>query len=253
MHNLIIRSRNKSCKPLAELEFSKKVVYRMGSTFKYPEVEINSAESCKVSGNKILMKTRFKRGNVCTAEWFTVNPNDFQHERLLYYINKWGTIIAKRKNSSKGTGIYLITNDTFNKFIESVDYADLKNFVFEKYYPYVREYRLHVTKDGCFCADRKMLKADAKDRWHRHSNNSVWIGEDNPKFDKPTNWDEIVKMSVNALKSCGLDICCVDVKVQSNKHKHPKFIILETNSAPALGAKTIELYKKELNRIVNEL
>jgi type I restriction enzyme S subunit len=36
-----------------------------------------------------------------------------------------------------------------------------------------REYRLHVTADGCFYACRKMLKADAEERWYKNDSNCV--------------------------------------------------------------------------------
>ena len=46
----------------------------------------------------------------------------------------------------------------------------------------------------------------------------------------------------------GLDICAVDVKVQTSKYKNPKFIILETNSAPALGEIGVQLYLEQLRK-----
>ena len=97
-----------------------------------------------------------------------------------------------------------------------------------------------------------MLKRGADVRWHRHNVNSVWIVEGNPLFDKPTNWDSIVNSCVDALNAIGLDIAAFDVKVQSSKYKEPKYIILESNSAPSLGEKGIEKYKEILTRLVNE-
>mgnify|MGYP002764499577 FL=1 len=97
-----------------------------------------------------------------------------------------------------------------------------------------------------------MLRRDAEERWHRHDNNSVWIVEENPQFDKPTNWDTIVAECIKALNAVGLDIAAIDVKVQSaNKGQDPKFIILETNSAPSLGERTTEEYINKLTQIVN--
>ena len=97
-----------------------------------------------------------------------------------------------------------------------------------------------------------MLKRDAKVRWHRHNVNSVWILEENPLFDKPTNWDSIVSSCIDALNAVGLDVAAFDVKVQSNKYKEPKYIILESNSAPSLGEIGIEKYKETLRNIINE-
>jgi glutathione synthase/RimK-type ligase-like ATP-grasp enzyme len=93
-------------------------------------------------------------------------------------------------------------------------------------------------------------------RWRRHDDNSVWILETNEKFDKPVNWDDIVNESVKALNSVGLDIGAIDLKVQSrldkfgNVRKNPKFIILETNSAPSFGEITSQKYLIEINKLL---
>lgn len=252
-----IRSKNYSCKPLKALQFPIKVIYRMGSitptskiTNQKKYIEINSVESCKVSSNKILMKTRFTRGKITTAEWFTVNPNDKHHAKVKHYLSIWDTIIIKHIHSSKGNGIYLIKSiDDYNNFLK-IKKHPINTYIFEKYYLYSREYRLHVTENGCFYTGRKMLKNDAVERWHRHGCNSVWIYENNPLFDKPSNWNDIERMCVNALKALNLDIAAFDVKVQTNKYKYPKFIILESNSAPALGELGIMEYTKILNNYV---
>lgn len=250
--HLIVRSRNTSCKPLKEIVVSRPTILRLGSvtpTSKITKcknpIEINTAEACKLSGDKILMKSRFKHAKVNTAEYFTINA--IYSHRVLHYLEKWKTIIVKYKHSSQGNGIWLLQNEEdYYNWINEHCYDNPKHFVFEKYYTYSKEYRLHVTKDGCFCAARKMLKHDAEVRWHRHSNNSVWILEDNPMFDKPHSWNIITEHCVNALKSLKLDICCFDIKVQKNTNENPKFIILESNSAPALGEYTLQKYKEIL-------
>lgn len=255
-YNLYLRTRNFSCKPLKQLLFPIRVIYRMGSTTPTNQItrfrnyiELNTAEACKLSGDKILMKKRFTRSNIPTAPWFTVNAADTNNQKVQHYLDKWGTIIIKHKHSSKGNGIYLIKS--LDEYLQ-LNLNNIENYIFEKYYTYSKEYRLHVTKEGCFYACRKMLKNDAQIRWHRHENNSVWILEDNPLFAKPTNWDEIVTACVNALKSLQLDIAAFDIKVQNDKHEYPKFIILESNSAPALGKYGLTTYKQQLTHIINE-
>lgn len=235
-------------------------------TKRHDYLEINTANACKISGNKIKMKKRFWHANVITPEWFTISRGDVQYniknggiwfsEKFINKLKKYKTIIAKRYNSSGGNMIYLISSiNDFNDFITNAEidknHREIENYVFEKYYTYSREYRIHVTKEGCFLADRKMLIDGAENRWHRHENNSVWISEDNPKFDKPTNWDRIVEDCVFALKSEGLDIAAFDVKVQNNKHKTPKWVILESNSAPGLGERSVEIYKNIITKITN--
>ena len=256
---LSIRSRNFSCKPLKELLFPIKVIYRMGSqtptnliTKQRKVLEINQPEACKVSGDKILMKTRFTKAKIPTAEWFVINPLDKDNEKIQYYLNKWKRIIIKHKYSSKGNGIYLIENmEDYLQFLQNKQHK-LEDYICERYYKYCKEYRIHVTKKGCFYACRKMLKHDANVRWHRHENNSVWILEDNELFNKPNNWENIVNDCIKALKSLHLDIAAFDVKVQTNTQEIPKYIILESNSAPALGDFGLQQYKKILTTYVNE-
>lgn len=215
-----------------------------------PLLEINSPKSCILSNDKIKMKRRFVHAKLPTAEWFTVKSINSGRQKIAYWLTQWNSIIVKHKHSSKGNGIYLIENiDDYDKFIQAAE-RPIMEYVFERYYTYSREYRLHVTKDGCFFANRKMLKEDAEVRWHRHDNNSVWILEDNELFNRPDNWNEIVKSCVSALKSLGLDIAAFDVKVQKSDVKNPKWIILESNSAPALGDITREKYKEVLLKMI---
>lgn len=264
MWHLNVRSRNKSCAPLRLIEVPCRVVYRMGSSTKLEDcykrkiphnakvIEINSPEACTISGNKILMKKRFIKGRIHTANWFVVKEGDYDFERIQHYLGKWEKIIAKHKFSSKGNGIYLLTSmdDVRNKFIPAIREHGQKisDFVFERYYSYTREYRIHVTRKGCFYASRKVLIADAQDRWHRHANNTTFINEENPLFNKPDNWDSIVTNCVDALKALQLDIAAFDVKVA----KDGRFIILESNSAPALGERGIERYTQVLKEMINE-
>jgi glutathione synthase/RimK-type ligase-like ATP-grasp enzyme len=260
MRHLKVRSRNFSCKPLAELEVPIPVVYRMGSTTPLNKIfkkripkkllEINSIQACKLSGNKYLMKKRFNHARIRTAPWFVISSNDHNHQRIKHYLNKWDTIIAKRYNSSKGKGIYLIQSleDYFTfKTQITVEGYHIEDFILERYYTYTKEYRIHVTKDKCFYAARKMLIKNAQDRWHRHGNNSVFVLEDNPAFDRPENWEEIVQECINALKALGLDIAAFDVKVS----KKGKFIIMESNSAPALGEFGLQRYKEILKEWID--
>lgn len=253
MRHLKLRSRNFSCEPLKQIETPIPVIYRMGSVTplnkifkrKIPKryLEINSVQACRISGDKYLMKKRFNHARIKSAPWFTINSKDLNNQRIRHYLSKWKTIIAKRYNSSKGKGIYLIRSiEDYLKFriqIQAEHYY-VEDFIFERYYTYTKEYRLHVTKDKCFYACRKMLIENAQDRWHRHGNNSVFIYEENPKFDKPQNWDEIVNECINALKALKLDIAAFDVKVS----KKGDFIIMESNSAPALGERGIQEYTK---------
>lgn len=250
--HLIVRSRNTTCAPLKELVVPRTTILRLGSTTPTEQitrrpnpVEINTAQACALSGNKIWMRQAFTEHDIPMAEGICAKNID----EVLDFFKEYGTIICKHVHSSKGNGIYLLTSE--DEIKEWAEKHNIIDHVFEKYYTYSREYRLHVTKEGCFYAYRKMLKNDAEVRWHRHNVNSVWIVEENPLFDKPINWDSIVDSCVDALNALGLDIAAFDVKVQNSKHKEPKYIILESNSAPSLGEKGIEKYKETLTRLIN--
>lgn len=252
MRHLIVRSRNTSCRPLKELVVPVCTIYRMGSTtpieriLRNPRqrfIEINSIEGCLTSSNKIKMKKAFDLANIQHAQWFHITNLDTKDRVFRNKLSEYGVIIAKHIHSSKGKGIYLIQNlNDFNNIP-----GDIREYVFERYYTYSREYRIHVTKDGCFYASRKMLLTGAEDRWHRHSNNSVFINEENPQFSKPSTWNEIVDDCIKALKQMNLDIAAFDIKVSRNGD----WIVLESNTAPSLKENGLEKYKLALTNIID--
>ena len=266
---LKIRTKNHTAQPLKNLiEVNTRTVFRLGSltpteeifprgvALNKPIIEINTAESCHNSGDKILMKQCFAENEVKSANWMNL-----KEVFLAVWENEDGKMweyypaIIKHKNSCKGQGIFYINNmDELVEFMDS--HNNLHNYIIEEYKNYSKEYRLHVTKDECFYTCRKMLKEDAEERWHRHDMNSVWIVEENPLFEKPSNWDLIVEECVKALNAVGLDIGACDIKVQSEKGRdrggNPEFIILEINSAPSFAARTLVEYEKALRKMLSK-
>jgi len=223
-------------------------------------IELNTIQAIKNSANKGLMKTCFSNNNIITADWWSYGGEwDGSHafflennsEEAPYELSDLPfPIISKNIFGSRGKGNIKHDNiDSLLKFIEQKG-DKLKDYIFEKFYNYNREYRLHVTEEGCFYTCRKMLKQDTPEekRWYRNNDHCVWFMEDNEKFDKPKNWDIIVKESVEALKAVGLDFGAIDLRIQSSKNKEgiiredPKFIIVEINSAPSFGEKTLIKY-----------
>jgi glutathione synthase/RimK-type ligase-like ATP-grasp enzyme len=211
------------------------------------------------------MKEAFTENNIKTADWWIASKENNE----IIFINKYSEkdkifkidelsypIVCKYIYGSRGTGNTLIKS---KEELESwLNNKNLSKYIFEKFYSYSREYRIHVTKDGYFYTCRKMLKNDTPEnqRWRRHDDNSVWILENNEKFDKPVNWNDIVNESIKTLNSVGLDIGAIDLKVQSkldklgNIRENPKFIILETNSAPSFGQITSQKYLIEINKLL---
>jgi hypothetical protein len=266
----MIRSRHPSHDPLREamgrLPF--RSVIRMGSTTELVDtftrdgsrIELNSAEAIRNSSSKIRMKERFREADVNTASWIRANTPEAIIEGMSQFSESGSVsypIVAKHAYGSRGTGNTLLKSEA--EIRSWCVGKTLESYVFEKFYNYNKEYRLHVTKNGCFYACRKMLKSEFKDHpnaWQRHDDNCVWILQENDSFDKPSNWDEIVEHCTKALVSCGLDFGACDLRVQNSitsegtVRPRCEFIVVEINSAPSFGEVTLEKYKIELRNLL---
>lgn len=247
-----------------------KSIVRLGSTTELKEsflkdrIELNSIEAIKNSANKLRMKNCFVEGEVITADWFTIDNKGFAKKQTIDGEEGLALdelpfpIISKSLNGSRGRGNK--KHDSLNELKTWLEGKSdkLNNYIFEKYYSYNREYRLHVSKNGCFYSCRKVLKNDAPEevRWYRNNDHCNWLMESNASFDKPVNWDAIVAECVKALNAVGLDFGAVDLRVQSAKTKkggarsNPDFIIVEINSAPSFGEVTAEKYYEELPKLL---
>jgi hypothetical protein len=220
-----------------------KSVIRLGSTTEMYDtvahggkrIEINTVDAIKISSNKKLMKQAFIQADVCTADMWTDGAlNDWANENF--------PIVAKHIYGSRGEGNTLLHNmEQLNKWINN---KNLSNYIFEKFYNYALEYRLHVTEDGCFYTCRKALKSDTaeEESWYRNDSNCVWLLESNPQFNKPNSWNDIVEDCVKALKHIKADILSFDVRVQSatkgngKPREYQEYILLECNSASSLSS-----------------
>lgn len=228
-------------------KFRFKSVIRLGSTTEVPKdnIEINTIEAVRNSSNKRTMKRLFDENGVRTATWWE-NISDISEDSL--------PIVAKHNYGSRGRGNYLIQNqDELDNFRNRENTGE---FIFEKYHTHAREYRLHVTKNGCFYTCRKMIRRDTPEdqKWFRNDNNCVWILEENPEFNKPNNWQDMVNESIKALNTTGLDIGAVDLKVSTgtdDDNNHDYFVV-EVNSAPSFGDLTVEKYKEVLPKLLKE-
>jgi len=251
----------------------RRVVIRLGSTTSledvYPELtsieranilEINKVGAIKNSANKLLMKKCFTEAAVKTAQWWTVDAN-----HINFYMNGTpatpGTtpntsgnlpypIVSKSLYGSRGRGN--IKHNTQAELEAWMRGKDLSNYIFEKFYTYSKEYRIHVTDAGCFYTCRKLLKNTAPEgTWQRHDDgNVVWIVEENPAFKKPANWNLIVQDCIKAKNALGLDICSFDVMTQGSSKANPEWIIVESQSAPSFGDITKVKYEEALNEMI---
>lgn len=254
---------------------------RIGSTTHLGDnvarIEINTVQAVQNSRSKLLMKQKFTEAGVKTADCWTYcsQINGSEQYRLSFNLlqhtdrdlaptharNLPYPIIAKSHFGQGGAGNTKLDNQAaLEAWMRG---KDLSGYIFEKFYNYSREYRLHVTQGENFLSWRKMRKREAQDRWYFNSNNCVWIGEylnfeENPLFDKPINWEEIQAECIKACVAVGLDICAIDVRVQSNlveggnRRRTCDFIILETNSAPALGEVGQRVYGDKINELITK-
>ena len=242
MHKLRVFSPNQSCAPLRNLEFPNRILLRLGSTTplnsKYKYLELNSIDGVRVSANKIYMKSVFADVNIHHSEWghFT-NPGD-----LRQFFAQHKIVIAKHRHSSKGENIYYIDNKkALEMFIDT--HKNLPEFIFEKYYFYPNEYRLHVdVNHGCFYACKKILNDDALVQWHKHANNSTFVYV-TPEHIKPDCWNQIVEDCQTVMKAMGLHIACFDILCSNDN-----FIIVESNTAPSLADYGLTFYSNHIQK-----
>ena len=242
-----IRTKNPSAAPLRRSIFvNKRAIVRLGSRTPsrqiYPTqsfVEVNTVESIENSRDKLRMKECFSRYDVKQAEWLTLDQAPITRMADFPYVGK--QIVG-----FKGHGMQLIENvDQLRDFIRTHN----SSYFIEKFYNYAREYRIHATSDHSFLSWRKLRRADAEQRWFFNSTNCNWVGEDHELFQRPNNWDELCNAAVMAVRSVGLDIGAVDIRVQSRNN--PDYIVCEVNSAPQLGEIGIEHYRREITNIIN--
>ena len=227
-------------------------VIRLGSSTETEgRVEINTVQAVKNSASKLLMKQKFTEAGVKTADWVQVIYNS-EASLKNWALEKY-PIVAKSHFGSRGVG-----NTKFNTKEELEAWLpnkNLNNYIFEQFVKMTREYRLHVTKFGCFYTCRKLVKNDAPEgTWQKHDDVCNWVLEENPSFKKPKNWDAIVADCVKAKDALGLDICAFDVGVQGAKdgveRENPEWIIFESCSAPSFGAITGQEYIKILPKLL---
>lgn len=241
MHKLRVFSPNKSCAPLRNLLFSKRILLRLGSTtpliskFKY--LEINSIEGVRTSANKITMKKAFDSANIRHSEWI----NSASKDNIRNFYNKHKILIAKHKHSSKGKDIYYI--DSIEFLEDFMNKVNLKDFVFEKYYFFPNEYRVHIdVNHGCFYSCKKIIKEDAEIQWHKHADNSVFVLV-TEEYKLPECWNDLINDCIKVLKEMKLTIACFDILCCNND-----FIIVESNTAPSLATYGITYYSNHLKK-----
>lgn len=255
-----IRTKNFTSESLrGSLYFPTRSIVRLGSTTqtkrifpnsfgKYRILEVNSVDAVNNSRDKLLMKQCFDKAEIKHAKWWTwegFQKVSSQKETGACH----DKLVAKLRNGFKGHGMALLDDEaTLRKWASQ---REMSNYIIEHYYNYAREYRLHCTQKECFLAWRKLRRNGEEERWFFNSENCNWVGWQHKLFDRPSNWDKIVEHCLKAMKTTGLDLGAVDVRVQSSGNEDPDFIICEVNSAPALGEVGVDMYRAQIVRILN--
>ena len=136
-----------------------------------PRIEINTVQAVQNSRSKLLMKQKFTEAGVKTADWWTKDEHSFNQNGLTAngtMINQLPyPIIAKSHFGQGGAGNTKLDNQAALE--DWMRGKDLTGYIFEKFYNYSREYRLHVTQRENFLSWRKMRKRDARERWYFNS------------------------------------------------------------------------------------
>lgn len=227
-------------------------IVRLGSTTVKNDglnrTEINSVQGVKNSASKLLMKQCFTRAGVKTPLW----KNGTSTEILAWADQVGYPIVSKSHHGSRGVGNRKHEDKaSLTAFIRN----NPTGYIYEKFQPLGREYRLHISKFGCFYACRKLLKNDAPENsWQMHDDCVTWALENNPSFKKPANWNAIVEDCIRAQKALGLDICAFDVMVSVPKKDtgNSEWLIVESASAPSFGNITLEKYLVEIPKLIND-
>ena len=252
----LVLSRHPSHRPLRTLLALNpfRAVVRLGSETVLEDdsrrVQINTPNGVRNSASKLRMKQCFDRAQVKHAPW---HPGRGTAQDVINWANRVGyPIISKSHHGSRGNGN---TKHNDQASLERFVRNNPDGYIYEKFVPYSREYRLHVTNNGCFYTCRKLVRNDApQDTWQRHDDVCVWVVEENPSFKKPANWNAIVQDCIRAKNALGLDICAFDVLVQGStegrERTNPEWLICESCSAASHGTITSERYITEINKLV---
>jgi hypothetical protein len=173
----MIRSRHPSHSPLRKLLpfLPFRSVVRLGSTTeitdKHRRVECNSVQAVRNSASKLLMKQCFENAGVKTAPW--IRGNETIQQILNWADSVEYPIISKSLYGSRGNGN--IKHDNRASLERFLTNNNKSEYIFEKFIKMTREYRLHITEEGCFYTCRKLVRNDAPEgTWQRHDDVCTW-------------------------------------------------------------------------------
>ena len=190
---------------------------------------LNSAESICYNSNKLANLAMLKQANIPIPDVW-ISPHHLTVGDL--------PVIRRKYFHSRGTDI---------KFVTSLNHIPRGDY-YTKYIKAVREYRVLVFKDEALRIQLKYNADEDADQEFliRNSGNGYkflnvfkhWFRTER----------KIIKVSIKAVKACGLDFGAVDVIVDKDK----KPFVLEVNTAPRLNRSGRELFMMALYGLLNE-
>ncbi|MFC1625127.1 RimK family alpha-L-glutamate ligase [Patescibacteria group bacterium] len=131
-------------------------------------------------------------------------------------------LVAKQLGSQRGRGVLLLRNEEeFNKL--NIEFPN-EEFLFQKYYPSDKEYRVLVLEDRIGSYERKIRT----DKEEFRSNVALGAKEEFLDIDKIE--PEVKKIAIDACKALNIQVGGVDILVDKNG----KSWLLEVNRGPGL-------------------
>lgn len=219
-------------------------------------VELNTVEGIKNTSNKEKMKQLFIGVDIPTSNLYICHRNA---ENIQLYTkegykavelkNLKFPLVAKRKYHQKSIGMELLsTLDEFKEFLVSEN-ARTNTYHYEQFFNGSVEYRIHASPhlDKEIFSVRKVRaqKEDGSYPWMFNLEQGGFLME----FDKPKNWDNIVKSVKASIASLGMDMGAADVRTSKDG---TKFVIIEINSAPGVGENTASAYANAIKEILTK-
>lgn len=193
------------------------------------------------------MKILFDQNNIPSPKWYFVDSNGVRNGFTGELVNTNDVrfpLVGKVKYHAKGEGMVKIDSmEELSSFIR-----ENRGYHFEEFFNGTREYRIHCSpllEDEIFSVRKVRTKnEDGELPWHFHLNQGAFLKD----FEKPSNWNQIVQASKDAVAALGMDIGAVDVRTS---RRGDRFVIIEVNSSPGMADNTESHYRDAIIKILS--
>lgn len=196
------------------------------------------------------MKHCFTNAGVKTADWWIAFNNGLFRAKHADVETPQAElpypIVAKSHYGSKGMGNTLI--ESAEALREWMIGKNLNKYIFEKYVNFHKEFRIHCSTNGIFCAFRKLRK-EGTERWFFNTNNCVFKTVDLETIKDSPFWKNVEEDLIKALKELKLDLAGFDVRINRD---YTDFSIIESNSAPGLLNIGTQAYYNEIIKLFKQ-